>query len=45
MSCAVPAEAAARAAELRATLEEANYRYHVLDDPTLPDAEYDQVGS
>jgi DNA ligase (NAD+) len=32
---------AARAAELRALLEEANYRYHVLDDPTMPDREYD----
>jgi DNA ligase (NAD+) len=32
---------AARAAELRALLDEANYRYHVLDDPTMPDREYD----
>jgi DNA ligase (NAD+) len=32
---------AARAAELRATLEDANYRYHVLDQPTMPDREYD----
>ncbi len=32
---------AARAAELRATLEEANYRYHVLDAPTISDREYD----
>jgi len=29
--------------ELRATLREANYRYHVLQDPTMPDAEYDAL--
>ena len=34
-------DAAARAAELRATLTEANHRYHVLDAPTMPDREYD----
>ena len=33
--------AAARAAELRRLLEDANHRYHVLDDPAIPDAEYD----
>ncbi len=32
---------AARAAELRAVLDEANYRYHVLDAPTISDREYD----
>ncbi|MBW3613208.1 MAG: NAD-dependent DNA ligase LigA [Chloroflexi bacterium] len=32
---------AARAAELRALLEEANHRYHVLDAPTISDREYD----
>jgi DNA ligase (NAD+) len=32
---------AARAGELRELLEEANYRYHVLDAPTMPDREYD----
>jgi DNA ligase (NAD+) len=31
----------ARVAELRAVLDEANYRYHVLDDPTMEDREYD----
>ncbi len=30
-----------RAAQLRALLEDANYRYHVLDDPAIPDVEYD----
>jgi len=32
---------AMRASELRATLDEANYRYHVLDAPTISDREYD----
>jgi DNA ligase (NAD+) len=31
----------ARAKELRGILDEANYRYHVLDDPQITDAEYD----
>ncbi|MDQ2689474.1 MAG: NAD-dependent DNA ligase LigA, partial [Chloroflexota bacterium] len=34
-------DSTARAEELRAILEEANYRYHVLDAPTMPDREYD----
>ena len=29
--------------ELRRQLDEHNYRYYVLDDPTLPDAEYDRL--
>ena len=29
--------------ELRRQLDEANYRYYVLDDPTIPDAEYDRL--
>ena len=37
------AKAAQRAAQLRSQLEDANYRYHVLDDPTIPDAEYDRL--
>ena len=32
-----------RIAELRAQLDDANYRYHVLDDPAIPDAEYDRL--
>lgn len=32
---------AARAAELRDQLNDANYRYHVLDTPTISDREYD----
>src|SRR5690348_17304142 len=38
-----PASAIARAAELRAMIEQANYRYHVLDDPDLTDADYDRL--
>ncbi|KAA2286143.1 NAD-dependent DNA ligase LigA [Arenimonas fontis] len=36
-------EPAARVAELRRLIEDANYRYHVLDDPAIPDAEYDAL--
>ncbi|WP_130618828.1 NAD-dependent DNA ligase LigA [Dyella amyloliquefaciens] len=32
-----------RAAELREKIERANYQYHVLDDPEITDAEYDQA--
>src|SRR5258708_32544519 len=35
--------AAARAALLKETLERYNYRYHALDDPEVPDAEYDRL--
>ncbi len=35
--------AATRAAELKETLERYNYRYHALDDPEVPDAEYDKL--
>ncbi|QSX75655.1 NAD-dependent DNA ligase LigA [Lysobacter arenosi] len=34
---------ATRIAELRAQLDDANYRYHVLDDPAIPDADYDRM--
>jgi DNA ligase (NAD+) len=32
-----------RAGELRELLERYNYRYHALDDPEVPDAEYDRL--
>ena len=32
-----------RIEELTALLSEANYRYYVLDDPTMPDFEYDRL--
>jgi len=34
---------AARAAELRADIDEANHRYYVLDAPIIEDAEYDRL--
>src|SRR5579863_4730730 len=34
---------AARVLELKETLERYNYRYHALDDPEVPDAEYDRL--
>ena len=43
MPPALPAEAAARATELRAQLHHHAHRYHVLDDPEIPDAEYDRL--
>jgi len=33
----------AQAAELRARIDDANYRYHVLDDPQLADPDYDAL--
>jgi DNA ligase (NAD+) len=38
-----PETARQRAASLRRQIEEANYRYYVLDDPTIADAEYDRL--
>jgi DNA ligase (NAD+) len=35
--------AAARITELRELIEYHNYRYHVLDDPEIPDVEYDKL--
>ena len=35
--------AAKCAAELRAAIDDANYRYYVLDAPTIEDAEYDRM--
>ncbi len=32
-----------RVAQLRAEINRHNYQYHVLDDPLIPDAEYDQL--
>jgi len=40
---AAAAKAATRAAQLRGLLERYNYRYHALDDPEVPDAEYDRL--
>ena len=37
------ADPASRADELRHLIEEANYNYHVLDNPTISDSEYDAL--
>ncbi|NEV63285.1 NAD-dependent DNA ligase LigA [Thiorhodococcus minor] len=39
----VPEAARARAESLRAQVRHHNYRYYVLDDPEVPDAEYDRL--
>ncbi len=39
----MPTDPAARAAELREALDDANYRYHVLDAPTIEDKVYDRM--
>lgn len=36
-------QAADRIAELRTRIDDANYRYYVLDDPSIPDADYDRL--
>lgn len=36
-------DVAARIAALRLQIEDANYRYYVLDDPSIPDIEYDRL--
>src|SRR3984957_4826488 len=36
-------KAAARIATLRETLDPDNHRYHALDDPEVPDSEYDRL--
>ena len=36
-------EAAKRIAELTQLLQDANYQYYVLDNPTMPDFEYDRL--
>ncbi|MDX1555470.1 MAG: NAD-dependent DNA ligase LigA [Xanthomonadales bacterium] len=38
-----PASALERIAELRDEIEGHNYRYYVLDEPSVPDAEYDRL--
>ncbi|MCD9030158.1 NAD-dependent DNA ligase LigA [Luteimonas sp. Y-2-2-4F] len=37
------ASAAKRVQDLRRRIEDANHRYYVLDDPSIPDAEYDAL--
>ncbi|MEO6365825.1 MAG: NAD-dependent DNA ligase LigA [Luteimonas sp.] len=35
--------ASTRVTDLRRQLDDANHRYHVLDDPAIPDADYDRL--
>jgi DNA ligase (NAD+) len=43
MDVEVTAQSKQRAAELRRLIDHHNYRYHVLDDPEIPDAAYDAL--
>ena len=44
MSSSAPARAVVgRVDELRRLIEHHNYRYHVLDEPEVSDAEYDRL--
>ncbi|TLY50595.1 MAG: NAD-dependent DNA ligase LigA [Gammaproteobacteria bacterium] len=43
MTAAISKKTTERAAALRAQLDEASHRYHVLDEPTITDAEYDAL--
>ena len=36
-------QASKRADALRHTINQHNYKYYVLDDPKIPDAEYDRL--
>ena len=38
-----PQDLASKAQSLRTQLEQFNYQYYVLDNPTVPDAEYDRI--
>jgi len=40
---AAPASVRQRVERLRSRIEHHNYRYHVLDDPEIPDAEFDRM--
>ncbi len=39
----IPKDIAKRSAELRELINQHNYRYYVLDDPSVPDSEYDRL--
>ncbi|MCP3866963.1 MAG: NAD-dependent DNA ligase LigA [Gammaproteobacteria bacterium] len=39
----IPQQVQERAAWLRKEIEHHNYRYHVLDDPVVPDSEFDRL--
>ncbi|MDO3382482.1 NAD-dependent DNA ligase LigA [Gilvimarinus algae] len=39
----IPAQVRQRTDELRASIDDHNYRYYALDEPQIPDAEYDRL--
>lgn len=39
----IPADQVAEVQQLRSEIQQHNYRYYVLDDPEIPDAEYDRL--
>lgn len=39
----IPADTVAEVQQLRGELQRHNYRYYVLDDPEIPDADYDRM--
>jgi DNA ligase (NAD+) len=39
----MPSKPAARVDNLRRQLDDANHRYYMLDDPAIPDADYDRL--
>ncbi len=39
----LPESVSSRAEQLRAEIEQHNYRYYVLDQPSVPDSEYDRL--
>jgi DNA ligase (NAD+) len=39
----MPSKPAARVDDLRRQLDDANHRYYMLDDPAIPDADYDRL--
>lgn len=43
MSTKAPADIIDRVAKLRTVIDDLRYRYHVLDDPTVTDADYDSL--
>ena len=43
MSHRIPSDIRTRAAALRSQIDDASYHYHVLDEPLMPDSEYDRL--
>ena len=39
----IPTDVVKRVTKLRTEINEHNYRYYILDEPSIPDAEYDRL--